>query len=110
MPSQGPFSTAFLYYTDSTPNTEFAVPEGFVAVLRDFTGYTTAGGAIMQVLAQGDSSAPTIAVAQIFASGAPGYEQWTGRVVLPYPGIFSLFFSAVGAGPQVYAGGYLLRA
>jgi hypothetical protein len=104
------YSKPFIYYTDSTPNTEFDVPMGFVAVLRDFTAYASAAATICQILAQGSSEADTIAVAQLELAAIAAYGQWTGRVVLPYPGIFTFVAGGLSTGVQAYAGGYLLRA
>ena len=103
------FSSQFIVFTDAAPNTEFAVPAGFTAVVRDLTCQTNFGGVIAQAALANDVDAPDVVFAQVSTGGAPGYDQWTGRVVIPGGGFIRLFVSSVDSGTSIYVGGYLLR-
>jgi len=103
------FSAQFIVYTDSTPNVSYEVPAGFTAVLRDFTAAWTIAGTFFQVGIQNDEEAPECIVAQIEAVGAVGYEQWTGRVVVPSGGFITIEIGEAASGLSFYVGGYLLR-
>lgn len=103
------FSSQFIVYTDSTPNTSFEVPAGFTAVLRDFTASWTLAGTYSQVTIQNDEAAPACIVAQLEMSGLVGYDQWTGRIVVPAGGVINLVIGDAATGLSFYVGGYLLR-
>lgn len=110
MPSYSPvFSTQLILYTDAAPNLSFLVPDGFTAVVRDFSAQTNLGGVIAQLFVQNDVDAPLVCVAQAETAGVAGYDQWQGRVVAPAGATLSLELSTADSGTSVYVGGYLLR-
>jgi hypothetical protein len=110
VPSYSPvFSSQFILYTDPAPNTEFDVPSGFTAVIRDFTFYTSVGDTVSQLAIQDSGSAPQVVCAQLSGTGVNSYAQWQGRVVVPAGGIITLYPGEVGFDQQMYVGGYLLR-
>lgn len=103
------YSAQFVVHHSGDPLVPFIVPDGYTAVVRDFTAYSAAGGAIVQLYIQDAAEAPALIVAQIGELGVAAYGQWTGRVVIPAPGIISYGITEVGAEAAVYVGGYLLR-
>lgn len=110
MPSYSPvFSAQFINYGASTPNTEFEVPSGFTAVVRDVSAFAQAGATVFDVRYQNDEDSPSI----VFWGGNPiGIwvpSQWQGRVVVPELGIISLGVESVDESFTCYVGGYLLR-
>lgn len=85
------------------------MPAGFTAVIRDYTLYSSAGGAVSTCRIQNDDEAPVITFASLSAVGPGASDQWTGRIVVPEAGIISIFLSTVLTSAAVYVGGYLLR-
>lgn len=110
MPSYSPvFSQGFIYYTQSTPNTEFAVPAGFTAVVREFDVWEEAGEAVAWMGVQLSGEAPFVNVASLEPAGVNSSAQWTGRVVVPAGGNIGIAIGELGASDTAYVGGYLLR-
>lgn len=110
MPSYSPvYSTQFVVRHSTDPLVPFVVPDGFTAVIRDFTVYSAAGGLVAQTLIQDSAEAPALVVAQVGELDVAAYGQWTGRVVLPAPGIITNALVEAGAPASIYVGGYLLR-
>jgi hypothetical protein len=103
------FSSQFILYTDETPNTQFAVPEGFTAVVRevDIRIADTLAGVTVGIST--DAGAPTIWFTQLTVGVTYASAQWQGRVVCPSPGLIVLSEGSVGTGLTIYVGGYLLR-
>lgn len=104
------YSTQFIVYLDATPNFEYDVPTGYVAVLRDFTAYADVSASFAYVTIQDSAAAPAVKVAQLELAGVATYGQWTGRVVCPGGGIIGLTVGSLVAGLNIYVGGYLLQA
>jgi len=102
------YSAQFLLYTDSAPNTEYEVPAGFTAVIRDITCYSEAAGTLAQLFIENAAGAPAVTVYSAEVLGFAAYDQWTGRVVVPSGGLMTLTFGELAVGLQVYVGGYLL--
>lgn len=110
MPSYSPvFSQGFIYYTDATPNSQFEVPSGFTAVIRDATLWVELGAAVVQVYIQLDEEAPGVTVIQLSGVGEPSYDSWQGRIMVPAGGIITYYVSDVDLNTHGYVGGYLLR-
>lgn len=103
------FSTQFLLYTDAEPNSAFAVPTGFTAVVRDFSIFCYVGAGAAQLTIQNDEDAAALTAAAVSVAGAFTYDQWQGRVVCPGDGIIGLVGTEEGTGSHIYVGGYLLR-
>jgi hypothetical protein len=104
------FSSQFIVYTDAAPNTSYEVPDGFVAVIRDFTLFTSIGATGAQLSIQNSATASSCVVAWLAAAGLEDYHQWTGRVVVPSGGFITLDVVSAGEGANSYVGGYLLRS
>lgn len=103
------YSQGFLYYTAGTPNTQFEVPQGWTAVVREFDAYDEIGdvAAIMGVaLAAG---APFVNIAVLVIAPALTSGHWEGRVVVTEGGIIGLDIVALSTNGTAYVGGYLLR-
>jgi len=110
VPSYSPvFSAAFIQYTASTPNSEFEVPAGFTAVVRQVSAYQDIGGYDLGVFLQDDADAPTLQFVSLKDVDIATCTYWEGRIVVPETGIISILWSELGATPQFYVGGYLLR-
>lgn len=103
------FSATFIEYTDAEPNATFEVPEGFTAVVRDFSIFTYIGAGAAQLTIQNDPDASALTVAAVNVGGFFQYDQWQGRVVCPGGGIIGIVGAEGGSGSHIYAGGYLLR-
>jgi hypothetical protein len=110
VPSYSPvFSQGFIYYTDSSPNTAFQVPEGFTAVVRECDVLTTAGDTWASFNVQASDIAPVVGFALLNAVGLANSQHWEGRVVCPGGGTISIYQNTLGVGANIYVGGYLLR-
>lgn len=110
MPSYSPvYSAQFVVRNSSDPLVPFVVPDGYTAVIRDFTVYTPAAGFVAAVTIQDSAEAETVTVALITGVDVPAYGQWQGRIALPAPGIVGVSVSDIGAAADIYVGGYLLR-
>lgn len=109
MPSQPVYSSQFIAYNASVGSLDFAVPTGWTAVVRDFSMWDEAGGAVAQLLIQDSEAAPAITAAVVKSAGIAAYSQWVGRVVVPGGGIISVTLTSVITTPDIYAGGYLLQ-
>lgn len=103
------FSQPFIFYTAETPNSEFAVPTGYTAVIRQWSCSQDIGGWIFAVLIQLSEAAPAVHVVQVGQTGFVNYEAGECRFAVPGGGIISIALSEVGASPEIYVGGYLLR-
>lgn len=110
MPSYSPvFSQPFIEYIESEPNTEFAVPDGYTAVVRQISGYQDVGGWILYLYLRNSPSADAIVATQLAQVGDFNYAATEGRWVVPGGGIIQISISSLGSGPSFYVGGYLLR-
>lgn len=110
MPSYSPvFSSQFIVASELDGISSFLVPAGFTAVVRDFSSWFSAGGAVVQLVVQNSEAAPGVTVAAVGAAGVAEYSQWQGRVVVPAGGIMTVDTTYLGATPDIYVGGYLLR-
>lgn len=104
------YSQQFLAYTDSSPETEFEVPSGYVAVIRQCTAVVTAALTFCQVGIQDSGAAPVCYVWSVELAGLLVSAAFEGRVVVPAGGIISINLGSLSAGASVYVGGYLLSA
>lgn len=110
MPNYSPvYSTQFIVYTSSTPNTLYDVPEGFTAVIRDIDAYIQGEIADLLVAIANGPGAPYCGIWYTTFLGIQGHDQWRGRVVVPGGGSIALDPFAEGLELSVYVGGYLLR-
>lgn len=110
MPSYSPvFSSQFIVYTDAAPITEYEVPAGFTAVIRDATFIATVAATLCQVSIQDSEAAPACTVISETLAGIETYSQWTGRIVVPAGGLINLVLGSLAAGVSAYVGGYSLR-
>ena len=103
------YSSQFILYTDATPNTQFIVPEGFTAVVRQYTLFTYIGAAVSQLEFQNSDEVPATTVAALSVEGAGVYVEGQGRFVLPGGGTMTIINTVEGTGAHIYVGGYLLR-
>lgn len=102
------FSSQFILNDSDTGYTSFLVPDGFVAVIRDFSAWSDAGGFVVQLVIRNSLAAPGVTVAAVTAAGVPNYAQWQGRIVLPPGGEISTHLASFIDEPSIYVGGYLL--
>lgn len=103
------FSAQFILRDSTEPLPSYEVPSGFTAVIRDFSAHVAVAGDIVILKIQNTASAPPVSIAQLSPIGAPAYDQWTGRVVVPEFGFMTLEEVTVGDNAGIYVGGYLLR-
>jgi hypothetical protein len=103
------YSAQFINYAPAAPNDTFAVPVGFTAVIRQISYAVYASATVLAVRLQNTASAPTINIdiREILATVTTTNIQ--GHWVCPGGGFISLYIQSVGAEPNVYVGGYLLR-
>lgn len=110
MPSFSPvFSAPLIEYTPSTPNTQFEVPPGFTAVVRQVSCFQDIGGWILTILFQDSMAAPALTVVQLGASVFLNYAAQEGRWVIGEGGIITASLDSLGSATSIYVGGYLLR-
>jgi len=110
VPSYSPvFSQGFIYYTTATPNTQFAVPDGYTAVVRQISMNADLADALMQVYSQNDPDAYGVLLWQGAGAGVFLTVSAEGRWVVPGGGIITAEFTSIGDSPSAYVGGYLLR-
>lgn len=103
------FSAPFIYYTDSTPNTEFEVPAGFTAVVRQITAVCEAGGLALTASIQDAGVGPPIVFFAKSVFGVFEYVAQELRVVAPENSLIELSLSSEALATAVYVGGYLLQ-
>lgn len=110
MPSYSPvYSVPFVYYTDTYPNTEFEVPAGYTAVVRQWSAYLEAGGVVVQIqLFNADGALATVFDTQT-AEGIVQQLQGRGHWVAPAGYVIKFYSPSIGSGVAGYVGGYLLR-
>jgi hypothetical protein len=110
VPSYSPvFSQAFIEYTHDTPNAQFEVPEGFTAVIRQWSVSQEISDWLFQVFINNDADAPNLVIVNENQAGINTYLAGEGRWVVPGGGLINIFLSSVGEVPCCYVGGYLLR-
>lgn len=110
MPSYPPvYSVPFVIYTPDTPNTSFAVPEGYTAIVRDMDVYQNVGDYIAYLGLGLSEVAPIAYCVGVASSGFGNYAQWRGRIVVPGGGFVYFALSEIGSSVAGYVGGYLLR-
>lgn len=103
------WSSPFIQYTSETPNTQYEVPAGFTAIIRQISGYQSAGGFVMYVIIQDSSAAPGLFIWSGGQAGVANYVGVEGRWVVPEGGIITAEFSELFDSPCMYVGGYLIR-
>lgn len=110
MPSYSPvYSQAFILNTDAAPNTEFEVPSGYTAVIRQITITVETGVAYFEVRIANSLIAPYVAIAIWGAPVNLATQSFQGRWVVAGGGIITLYQDILGVGGGTYVGGYLLR-
>lgn len=103
------YSAQFINYSAATPNTEFLVPAGFTAVVRQISYAVLTSDVFMAVNIQNDADAPAVAIDLRTLYTVAESVHVEGRWVVPEEGIISVYLQSLGGTPQVYVGGYLLR-
>lgn len=110
MPSYSPvFSQSFIVDQGGAGYSSFLVPDGFTAVIRDFSAYSAAGGFVAKVSIQDSLIALPVVTCYVGATGIPAYGQWQGRVMVAAGGEITVQLVTFIDQPDVYVGGYLLR-
>lgn len=102
------FSSQFILGSSTDGYPSFDVPDGYTAVVRDFSIWAPAAIAFVLLEIQNSGAAAAITAAALQIAAFAGYSQWQGRVVVPGGGIISITRTSVGDSPDVYVGGYLL--
>ena len=102
------YSVPFIFYTETTPNTQFDVPAGQTAVIRQFSAVQNIGGYFVALLIATGLGGPETQVINGEALGADNSYQLSGRWVVPGGGYMRVGFSTLGSSFNVYVGGYLL--
>jgi hypothetical protein len=103
------YSTAFIEHTSTTPNTEFEVPAGFTAILRDVILYTEVGDEDASVGYYTATSGERIVVCALQALAINGTAEWQGRAVVTEGETILLIADGLALYSSVYVGGYLLQ-
>jgi hypothetical protein len=108
MPRSPVYSVPFIEWTNSTPNTEFLVPAGFTAILRDIIFFTAIGDELGSVGYQNAGADTDIRIAVFSAGGVNTTSEWHGRVVVNAGATILLLIGGLSTYSSVYVGGYLL--
>lgn len=103
------YSSAFIIYTSDTPNTEFLVPAGYTAVIRDVIWCQIAGTGVLYTRITGPGSGSPCNFLTAAATSVDATYQWTGRVVAGPGYLIDFDLDAIGISDNVYVGGYLLK-
>lgn len=103
------YSSQFIVYTTSEPNTQFDVPEGFTAVIRQFMGYVEAGLGGVLLYIQNSPEAAGCGVAYHNLAGVTASFSDEMRVIVPEGGVITFDVFEEGENVSGYVGGYLLR-
>jgi len=103
------YSSQFILYSESTPNTTYDVPEGFTAVIRQVAVTQDVGAYAFTLWIQNSDTAPSVAVIDVGGLGGGNNYQEECRFVVPEQGIISFGTTVVGSSLCCYVGGYLLR-
>jgi len=102
------YSQPFVQYTPDTPNTSFLVPDGYTAIVRQWSVVQNVGGYDFNVDIQDSEAAPSLRIVQIIDVGINASYQGEGRWVVPPGGLITVGLSDVGSSVSIYVGGYLL--
>jgi len=102
------YSAAFVEYTDASPNTQFQVPSGYTAIVRQFSVYAELAAVNVQLASQDGETGNYVVLASAILAGFPASQQLYGRWVVPEGLTIALLGGEVGTGLNVYIGGYLL--
>jgi hypothetical protein len=103
------YSTPFIQYTSATPNNQYEVPLGYVAIVRQITVQQNEGAYSFFAYTQDSPEAPGLVFAADESAGFYNYAAWEGRVVVPGGGIITIETSTVFSSLNSYVGGYLLN-
>lgn len=110
MPSYSPvYSAQFILYTPTTPNLSFLVPDGFTAVIRQWSVSQEITDWLFQLKIGDASSATALIIVNENQAGVNTYLAGEGRWVVPGGGFMEVYLSSLGMVPHIYVGGYLLR-
>jgi hypothetical protein len=103
------YSTPFIEYTPETPNDQYEVPEGYVAVIRQISVTQADLACGWWVYIQNSPEAPGVNIATGELTGFFNYGSAQGRWVCPGGGIITANLQTLGSEPNFYVGGYLLE-
>jgi hypothetical protein len=103
------YSSQFILYTPSTPNSSFLVPAGFTAVVRQWTATTDVSDWLFQLRIGNSEAAPPCVVDEQQQAGIITNYKAEGHIVVPEGGYVEVYLSSLGSAPSMYVGGYLLR-
>jgi len=103
------YSVPLILYTAATPNTSFAVPSGYTAVVREFDYYCALGGGVASLSLEAPGSGSPVTFAALNVSGIAATGQWQGRVALPELFELNLDITSLGVGDTIAVSGYLLQ-
>lgn len=104
------YSAAFIEYDSNDPNTEFYVPEGADAVIRQVSAVQNAGGWALAVFIADIVGGDELQIIAGEGEGVPASLQQEGRWFVPAGGSMRVAFTQVGFGAAVYVGGYLFES
>ena len=102
------YSTPFIQYSSITPNTQFDVPGGYTAIVRQFSAVQSIGGYYAALYIADNLDGPEMQVLNAEQVGADNSVQQEGRWVVPGGGYIRVAFSELGSSFYLYVGGYLL--
>jgi len=102
------YSSQFIVHTGTAPNSQFEVPAGFTAVIRQITVASFAAAVEWDVTIQNDASAPACAIAVGTLAAIAEATQQQLHVVVPAAGFIIFNNLTVGDNCNAYVGGYLL--
>lgn len=102
------YSAPFILYTPETPNTEFLVPEGYTAVIRQISATQDVVGFQLQVIINNVVAGAPVFICNAVSDGLYNEVQRQGHWVAPSGYLISMGLSSIGSGVSVYVGGYLL--
>ena len=108
MPFRPVYSAPFILYTDDTPNTEFEVPAGFTAIVREVIVYSQLGEDVVSIGFYQPGSEYRVVFYGSETYAVNTSNPWSGRVVIDEGGLIEMQITDVSTYSSVYVGGYLL--
>jgi hypothetical protein len=102
------YSQPFLQYGSGGGSLDYEVPEGFIAVIRQFSVYNDIGGNDVSLGIRDSPEAPYCFITGVVDFGVGNFYSEEGRWVVPGGGEIQAFVESLGTSTSVYVGGYLL--
>lgn len=103
------YSVPFILFTQVDQNTQFDVPPGYTAVIRQYSVWQDVGGWEFVLNIGLSSISYPVSIVGRNQTGVDTYVAGEGRWAVPGGGYIEIYVSHLGTSVAIYVGGYLLR-